>query len=90
MYLSMITIKNFRAIKEINMTFSKGLNVIIGRNNTGKTAIIDALRVCFAYGKQRRDIYINKEDFYIDETEPNAKLLKLTEFRLPGVFPGGE
>jgi putative ATP-dependent endonuclease of OLD family len=73
MFLSSINIKNFRSIKDANIPFNKGLNVIIGRNNTGKTAIIDALRICFSYGKQWRDIYINKEeDFYIDESNVNA------------------
>ena len=82
MFLSSIIIKNFRAIKEANVTFNKGLNVIIGRNNTGKTAVIDALRICFSYGKQWRDIYINKEeDFYIDESTPEADLLPI-EFHL--------
>ena len=82
MFLSSINIKNFRAIKEANITFDKGLNVIIGRNNTGKTAIIDALRICFSYGKQWRDIYINKEeDFYIDESNIDAGLQPI-EFHL--------
>jgi len=81
MFLSSIKIKNFRVIKEMNIKFSKGLNVIIGRNNTGKTAIIDALRICFSYGKQWRAIYIKKEDFYIDETNPDADLIPI-EFHL--------
>ncbi|MCH8012200.1 MAG: AAA family ATPase [Candidatus Marinimicrobia bacterium] len=66
MYLKNFCIKNFRAIKETSFTFDKGLNIIIGENNSGKTAIIDALRICFSYGNQWRDIYISKEDFYID------------------------
>jgi len=67
MYLKNLLIKNFRAIKEVYFTFDKGLNIIIGENNSGKTAIIDALRICFSYGNQWRDIYIRKDDFYIDE-----------------------
>jgi len=66
MYLKDFCIKNFRAIKEASFTFDKGLNIIIGENNSGKTAIIDALRICFSYGNQWRDIYISKDDFYID------------------------
>ena len=45
MFLKNFLIKNFRAIKEAFFTFDKGLNIIIGENNSGKTAIIDALRV---------------------------------------------
>ena len=62
MYLKNFLIKNFRAIKEASFIFDKGLNVIIGENNSGETAIIDALRICFSYGSQWRDIYISKDD----------------------------
>lgn len=65
MYLERFTIKNFRGIKDIALTFNKGLNVLIGENNSGKTAIIDALRVCLSYGNQRREIYISQSDFHI-------------------------
>lgn len=44
MYLSKLTIKNFRKIKELTINFQSGLNVIVGPNNIGKTAVIDALR----------------------------------------------
>ena len=73
MYLKNIFIKNFRAIKEASFTFDKGLNIIVGENNSGKTAIIDALRICFSYGNQWRDIYIRKDDFYIDAENVESK-----------------
>jgi putative ATP-dependent endonuclease of OLD family len=73
MYLKNLLIKNFRAIKEASFTFDKGLNIIIGENNSGKTAIIDALRICFSYGNQWRDIYIRKDDFYIDVENVESK-----------------
>jgi putative ATP-dependent endonuclease of OLD family len=66
MYLAKLMIKNFRGIKDVMLTFNKGLNVLIGENNSGKTAIIDALRVCLSYGNQRREIYISESDFYIN------------------------
>ena len=73
MYLKNLFIKNFRAIKEASFTFNKGLNIIIGENNSGKTAIIDALRICFSYGNQWRDIYIRKDDFYIGVENVDSK-----------------
>lgn len=73
MYLKNLLIKNFRAIKEASFNFDKGLNIIIGENNSGKTAIIDALRICFSYGNQWRDIYIRKDDFYIDVENVDSK-----------------
>ena len=65
MYLKSFTIKHFRTISELSLQFKKGVNIIIGENNTGKSAIIDALRICLGYGKQWRDIYITKNDFFI-------------------------
>jgi putative ATP-dependent endonuclease of the OLD family len=68
MYLEKFIIKNFRGIKDISLVFNKGLNVLIGENNTGKTAIIDALRVCLSYGNQKREIYVSKSDFCHDKS----------------------
>ncbi|MDO9341020.1 MAG: AAA family ATPase, partial [Bacteroidales bacterium] len=81
MYLKNLFIKNFRAIKEASFTFDKGLNIIIGENNSGKTAIIDALRICFSYGNQWRDIYISKDDFYIDSENIESEYVSI-EFDL--------
>ncbi|MDW3210872.1 MAG: AAA family ATPase [Reichenbachiella sp.] len=67
MYLEKFIIKNFRGINNVSLTFNKGLNVLIGENNAGKSAIIDALRICLSYGNQRRDIYITKSDFHLDK-----------------------
>ncbi|KPW03626.1 ATP-dependent endonuclease [Pseudoalteromonas sp. P1-8] len=48
MFLSKLTIKNFRRLDEITFNFVDGLNVIVGENNIGKTALVDALRVILA------------------------------------------
>ena len=81
MYLRQFNIKNFRAIEQAEILFNRGLNVIIGENNSGKSALIDALRICFNYGNQWRDIYVRFEDFYIDITNPNY-IPKQIEFDL--------
>jgi len=44
MYLAKLTIKGFRKLKYLELKFQPGLNVIVGPNNVGKTAVIDALR----------------------------------------------
>lgn len=43
MYLSRLYIKNYRSIRELDIPFVRGKNVIVGRNNTGKSNIIKAL-----------------------------------------------
>jgi putative ATP-dependent endonuclease of OLD family len=67
MYLKELIIKNFRGIENLELEFQKGLNVIIGENNTGKTAVIDALRLVYSTGTPRREIYVNEEDFYVNK-----------------------
>lgn len=81
MYLEKFIIKNFRGIENITLNFNKGLNVLIGENNAGKSAIIDALRVCLSYGNQRREIYISQSDFHIDKSTIKEELNDI-EFHL--------
>ena len=44
MYLSQLSIDNFRKLKTVQISFRPGLNIVVGPNNVGKTAVIDALR----------------------------------------------
>ena len=50
MYLERIKVRNFRCFNDngIVANFRKGVNVIVGENNTGKSALIDALRIAFS------------------------------------------
>jgi putative ATP-dependent endonuclease of OLD family len=48
MHLSKLVIKNFRKLKHAELSFQTGLNVLVGGNNVGKTAVIDALRALLA------------------------------------------
>ncbi len=52
--LKTIKIKNFRSLKDFDMDFNQGLNVIIGENDAGKTSLIDSLKILF--GKKKIDI----------------------------------
>ena len=48
MYLKALHIQGFRRFKDLTLDFKEGLNVIVGPNNAGKTAVVDALRVLLA------------------------------------------
>ncbi|MFZ5680185.1 MAG: ATP-dependent nuclease [Pseudomonadota bacterium] len=48
MYLAELVIKNFRRLNDVTLKFVPGLNVLVGPNNIGKTAVVDALRALLA------------------------------------------
>ena len=64
MYLSRIQIKNYRGIRELDVTFAPDINVIIGENGCCKSALIDAIRLLYSLGEPMRDISVQFEDFY--------------------------
>lgn len=45
MYIQKITLRNYRNFNDFTMQFRKGLNVIIGSNNSGKTGLLNAIRL---------------------------------------------
>ena len=68
MYLSKLTIENFRCFGEgenkFEISFRPGLTTLVGENDTGKSAIIDALR--FVLGTTDQEWYrLEETDFYI-------------------------
>jgi len=44
MYLAALTVEGFRKLAKIDIRFREGLNIIVGPNNVGKSAVMDALR----------------------------------------------
>ncbi|MCG8610496.1 MAG: AAA family ATPase [Pseudomonadales bacterium] len=45
MYVSELHILNFRIFESLKLSLNPGLNVLVGENNSGKTALIDAVRL---------------------------------------------
>ena len=55
MYLQYIELQNFRGFGEMSRVyFGKGLNVLVGENDSGKSAIIDAIRIIL--GTDRKSV----------------------------------
>lgn len=48
MYLAKLSIRNFRRLQSVDVDFQPGLNVLVGPNNIGKSAVVDALRALLA------------------------------------------
>lgn len=65
MFLRTIKIENFRGIKEMTVNFNPKINVIIGANGHYKTTLIDAIRLFYSIGEQKRDIEISLNDFHV-------------------------
>lgn len=43
MYLSKLHIENFRLLKNVDVTFDRDLTLFVGKNNTGKTSVMEIL-----------------------------------------------
>ena len=73
MYLSEVKIKNFRLFQSLDLKFNRGLNVLVGGNDAGKTALVDAVR--YALGTNSNDrAYIAEQDFFNDTTELSIRV----------------
>ena len=66
LYLSKLHIKNYRSIKDLELEFRKGRNVIVGKNNSGKSNIIKAIDIVLGEKIPHYDGYenITKNDFF--------------------------
>ncbi|HEL1326900.1 TPA: AAA family ATPase, partial [Streptococcus equi subsp. zooepidemicus] len=84
MYLSELRIKNFRWFDESNhiIKFNKGLNVLVGENDSGKSAIIDSIR----YVLGTTDMTWNRlspEEFYNENTSLEIEIIcKFQDFSI--------
>jgi len=63
MRLYELHIKNFRKIENLTVSFPRGLSVIVGENNAGKTAVIDALRLILFSSRDLDALRLNEDDF---------------------------
>ena len=86
MYLHKLSITNFRKYGGSNdkpgivIEFNKGLNVLIGENESGKTSIVDAIR--YVLQTQSYDyIKIDELDFHYNEGDRAQSLKIECEFR---------
>ena len=61
MYISRITIQNYRSFENLSVTFRDGINILIGQNNSGKSNLLKALALIFD-GKAKKQLSVH--DFY--------------------------
>jgi putative ATP-dependent endonuclease of OLD family len=81
MYLRDLHISRFRKIYELNLKFNPGLNMIVGENDSGKSAIIDAIKMVTS--THSNDWWrLTKDDFYFDGND------RANEIKIVCVFSG--
>jgi putative ATP-dependent endonuclease of the OLD family len=81
MFLSQLCIENFRSFGEgqdaVTLRFNPGLTAIVGENDTGKTAVVDALRL--ALGTRDQEYFrVDENDFH----QPNDGGARAKEIRV--------
>lgn len=82
MQLRRLEIENFRGIKNLDLALG-ATTVLIGENNTGKTAVFDAMRFALRVVRTQRGCAFNEYDFHLPTStaEPSnapAISIKLT------------
>ncbi len=63
MWLRELKIHNFRKIEDLTVKFPRGLAVLVGENNSGKTTIIDALRLMLFSGRDFDSLRLTEDDY---------------------------
>ena len=53
MHLAHAEVSNFRCLRELRVDLQQGLNVLVGRNNVGKTSLPAAIRHALGAGAGR-------------------------------------
>jgi len=92
MYLAEIRIENFRLFgvgsSALVLPFQPGLNVLVGENDSGKTAIVDAIR--FALGATSQDFQrVTDEDFHVESGQRASEFSVCCRFTDIDVETGG-
>ena len=76
MYLSSLKIKNFRCFggSENEIAFKNGLTILVGENDSGKSAIMDAIKIVL--GTTDMNWYrIEADDFYNEDTSLEIEIV---------------
>lgn len=83
MFLETLRLWNFRRYGSrienapgLEIHFHEGVNIIIGENDSGKTAIIDAIRYVL-HTRSGEPVYLDEKDFYQDPNGHRTRSLKI-------------
>ena len=68
MRISLIRVKNFRSLADIEIPLDN-TTVLLGENNVGKSAVLDAIRVAMSRVIDRKSTNVGEYDFYMPDKE---------------------
>ncbi len=81
MYLSKLFISGFRQFGQedasVELNFQPGVSALIGKNDSGKTAIIDAVRYALL-SRDQMYFKVQPEDFHVDEAGKSVDDIEIT------------
>ncbi len=66
MKLREISIKNFRCLKDVRMSVTDTC-VLIGENNSGKTALLEAIRIVLTRASYGKNVVFDEYDYYMSK-----------------------
>ena len=91
--LDSLVVKNYRQLKNIEIDFVGDINLIVGRNNSGKSTLLEAIRLLASRGStdlmeeilnEHGELQMSSNDFS-DEATPEMSICNLfTGRRFPG------
>lgn len=90
MHLAYIKIENYKGIEVIETEFDPKLNIIIGENGCGKSAVIDAIRLLYNIGEPIRELSVSSDDFHQKaiDNDGHKTLNKSTLITITYIFKG--
>ena len=68
MRLTTVSVRNFRCIKDLTVDLDE-TTVLVGENNSGKTAFLEAIRICLERVRGRGRGPFNDYDYHLSDDE---------------------
>lgn len=90
MQLRKLIIENFRGLQKIELDFDR-TTVLIGENNTGKTSILEAIRLCLGRTLSKSGSAFDDYDYYLSDktAQPGQSGPLILSFKFMEDHPNG-